>query len=181
MGNSNHLAQRPNTVIIACVRQLMPKPKISLEAIPSTHTSTRILICELPDLKGSNPARDSAWSAIEAIVSSVPGFSIDVLIANAAINPPYANAKDATPADLRLAFGVNTIGPLNLFRTFRTSLLASKEPKFIVVSSQGGSIELGPGLGPMTAYGCSKAAVNYLARKIPVDEERITTLASDST
>jgi NAD(P)-dependent dehydrogenase (short-subunit alcohol dehydrogenase family) len=46
-----------------------------------------------------------------------------------------------------------------------------------VVSSLGGSIELGPGLGPMTAYGCSKAAVNYLARKIHVDEELITTLA----
>lgn len=36
---------------------------------------------------------------------------------------------------------------------------------------------MGPELGPMTAYGTSKAAVNYLTRKIHVDEELIITLA----
>ncbi|OKL63219.1 hypothetical protein UA08_01617 [Talaromyces atroroseus] len=174
-----YLVLRPNIVVIACVRRLTTQFTDNLENITS-HPTSRVLISELPDLNGSEPSSDQKWDNIRtSLEAGIHGFHIDVLIANAGTNTPYVSAKDATPADFRLGFGVNVIGPLNLFRTFRTLLLAAKEPKFIAISSLGGSIETGPDLGPMTSYGSSKAALNYLTRKIHVDEERITTLAMD--
>jgi NAD(P)-dependent dehydrogenase (short-subunit alcohol dehydrogenase family) len=166
-------------VIIACVRRLTTQFTDGLKNITS-HPTSRVVVCELPDLNGSEPSSDKAWDDIRSsLEANLHGFHIDVLIANAGVSPPNVNAKDATPADFRLAFGVNVIGPLNLFRTFRISLLAAKDPKFVAISSLGGSIESGPGLAPMTSYGSSKAAVNYLTRKIHIDEDRITTLAID--
>jgi NAD(P)-dependent dehydrogenase (short-subunit alcohol dehydrogenase family) len=49
-------------------------------------------------------------------------------------------------------------------------ILQSKSPKFIVITSSLGSVETGPNWpGPFTAYGASKAAVNWITKKIHVD------------
>jgi NAD(P)-dependent dehydrogenase (short-subunit alcohol dehydrogenase family) len=59
-------------------------------------------------------------------------------------------------------------GPLVLFQATYPLLKASTStPKFIAISSVGGSIEIG---GAMTmkgiAYGASKAALNFVIRKL---------------
>jgi NAD(P)-dependent dehydrogenase (short-subunit alcohol dehydrogenase family) len=63
---------------------------------------------------------------------------------------------------------VNTIGTLVLFKASFGLLKASTStPKFVVISSQGGGIEVGAAFPFETApYGISKAAVNFLARKL---------------
>lgn len=45
-------------------------------------------------------------------------------------------------------------------------------PKFVVVSSAAGTFSFGTSMGMgMVAYGASKAAVNYLARKLHFEHE----------
>lgn len=69
---------------------------------------------------------------------------------------------------------VNTLGPLVLFQAVYPLLSESKRPKFIVISSQGGSISDQSKLQfPIAAYGSSKAALNYLVRKIHFEHEDV--------
>jgi NAD(P)-dependent dehydrogenase (short-subunit alcohol dehydrogenase family) len=63
---------------------------------------------------------------------------------------------------------VNTIGTLVLFKaSFELLKASTSAPKFVVISSLAGSIEQG-GVFPMenAPYGITKAAVNFLARKL---------------
>ena len=65
---------------------------------------------------------------------------------------------------------VNTVGPLALFQAFHD--LFSDNSKFVVISSIAGQItDLTP--YPVTAYGTSKAAVNYIVKKIDQENERL--------
>ena len=60
------------------------------------------------------------------------------------------------------------IGPLALFQVVLPLLqISTKLEQFVTVSSPIGSIGgMGPDPAPMAAYGASKAALNYLTRKI---------------
>jgi norsolorinic acid ketoreductase len=57
-----------------------------------------------------------------------------------------------------------------LFQVTKDFLLQSELPKFVVITSGLGSIENGTKVpGDFTAYGASKAAVNWITKKIHVD------------
>jgi norsolorinic acid ketoreductase len=92
---------------------------------------------------------------------------LDVVIANAGI-ANYFGPVLTTPVDqFKEHLEVNAVGVLVLFQAVHDLLSASKNPKFVTISSPVGSIghqELIP--IPSTAYGASKAALNYLTRKI---------------
>jgi len=64
-------------------------------------------------------------------------------------------------------FAVNTIAPLLLFQATAPLLNSAATPKFVVLSSGAGSISDVDKL-PVenTAYGASKAAVNFVTRRI---------------
>lgn len=68
---------------------------------------------------------------------------------------------------------MNTIGPLVLFQATIGLLKKSGKPKFVVVSSIMGSIELAPSMPPITVYGSSKAAVNYIVRRIHAENPEL--------
>lgn len=71
---------------------------------------------------------------------------------------------------------VNTIGPLVLFRAVYPLLNVSRG-KFIVISSSlGGEFGANTPIG-FTAYGTSKAAVNFLVRRIHTECPDISTWA----
>jgi NAD(P)-dependent dehydrogenase (short-subunit alcohol dehydrogenase family) len=76
-------------------------------------------------------------------------------------------------ASMREHFEVNTLGPLALFQAVYPLLKASTaSPKFIPVSSGIGSIAYGSQLPVQKlAYGTSKAALNYLTRKLRMENE----------
>jgi len=62
---------------------------------------------------------------------------------------------------------VNVLGPLALFQASYQLLKTSSEPKFMIVSSAAGSVQLGTTFPiKVTAYGVSKAGVNWLAAKL---------------
>jgi len=95
------------------------------------------------------------------------------VIANSGI---YSNAlaSKVTVKELQEIYNVNTIGPVLLFQASLDLLLKSEKPKFVVVSSTMGSIELAPVFpAPTTAYGSSKAAVNYIVRRIHAENEKL--------
>jgi len=69
-------------------------------------------------------------------------------------------------------FTVNTIGPLILFQSFVSLLESSTNAKFVVISSMLGQVtESLP--WPHNAYGLSKAAVNFVTKKIDQETENV--------
>jgi NAD(P)-dependent dehydrogenase (short-subunit alcohol dehydrogenase family) len=78
-------------------------------------------------------------------------------------------AISTSVANFEELFRVNTLGPVVLFQAFYDLLLKSEKPekKFLITSSFAGSSSLAPANPfPVTAYGASKAAVNFVAVKL---------------
>lgn len=80
-----------------------------------------------------------------------------------------------TPKQIQVDFGPNVYGPLILYQAF-TKLLAKSNAKggakFAVTSSTMGQItNMLP--FPVTAYGISKAAVNYIAKRIDLEAKGV--------
>ncbi|KAF8901121.1 hypothetical protein CPB85DRAFT_1256457 [Mucidula mucida] len=86
---------------------------------------------------------------------------VDTVIANAAIGTQFEDH-----------FHVNALGVVVLFQAFYGLLKASKEPKFIPISSSSGSITVSMGFPVATnAYGVSKIALNFIARRIHFEND----------
>jgi NAD(P)-dependent dehydrogenase (short-subunit alcohol dehydrogenase family) len=162
------LAKRDNVLIFAGVR----KPSSSLEALASQNPD-KVRIVTLTS--GDKTDNEAAVAEIKRIAGR-----LDVVIANAALGDFTGPVLETSAQDMATHFHVNTIGTLVLFQSTYPLLKASTEtPKFIPISSRIGSIELGTqgGIG-FLAYGASKAAVNYMARKIRADHEGLGAFAS---
>jgi norsolorinic acid ketoreductase len=147
-------ASRPNTVVFATARN------------PDTAT-------ELTDLAKANPnvhvlklAVDSEADTkrVAAEVERITG-GIDVVIANAGILSYTGSGLQTPIAAVEEHFRINTLGPLILFQALYPLLKARQTRKFFVVSSGAGSIK---DIMPLaiTAYGSSKAALNYITRRL---------------
>lgn len=112
-------------------------------------------------------------------MKSLDGFPrIDVVVANAAIADTAAMVLDTATDDVRRHLDVNVIGVLALFQAVTPLLKKGNNPKFIVLSSSLGSSTLATYMpGPWFCYGVTKAAVNYLVRRIHVENDWLTTTA----
>jgi norsolorinic acid ketoreductase len=103
---------------------------------------------------------------------------IDVLVSNAGILTVMGPALETFAQDVRDHFEVNTIAPLNLIKAFRPLLETSASPKFFVITAHLGSIADMSNLPfPTFAYGISKAAANYLVRKLHFENPWLTSMA----
>lgn len=95
---------------------------------------------------------------------------LDVVIANAGV--ATYNKSGETPAEeMKEAFEVNTLGPLLLFQACLPLLQKSEQGGiFAAISSAAGSISAMEHVPlPNTAYGASKAALNFVVRKIHLE------------
>lgn len=85
--------------------------------------------------------------------------------------------------DVLSHFEVDTLGPLRLFRAVAPLLLrkASSTPKFVYISTLLASIgEIEQMSSSLTAaYGMSKAAGNYLVKKIEAENKHLIALSID--
>lgn len=115
-----------------------------------------------------NADEKSAASAIPNLVASnaIPRF--DIVIANAGISAYFGKATSTPASQMTDHFSVNTIGSLLLFQATAPLLRLTSRPKFIAISSGAGSIGGMEALKDVqnTAYGASKAALNFVVRKI---------------
>jgi NAD(P)-dependent dehydrogenase (short-subunit alcohol dehydrogenase family) len=146
-------------------------PSPELEAI-AAHHSDKVHIIKLTS--GDEADNEAAVAEVQKVAGR-----LDVVIANAAIGMVTGPSLSTSSQAMAEHYAVNTIGPLVLFQaTYPLLKASSSTPKFIPISSSGGSIEKRagtPGL-PYLAYGASKAALNYLARKLRADHEGLGTM-----
>ncbi|KZP15553.1 NAD(P)-binding protein [Athelia psychrophila] len=96
---------------------------------------------------------------------------LDIVIANAGIRNFVGPAMDTPEEQLRDHHEVNVTGTHVLLCTTYPLLAASTPaPEFVAISSIGGSIAQGTQIPKgVLAYGASKAALNYLVRKVHLE------------
>ena len=97
------------------------------------------------------------------------------MIANSGIGKYFGQAGETPISEIRDHLDVNYIGTLVLFQATLPLLEASADPKFVLVSSFLGSLgDMEKYQLPVLSYGASKAAANYMIRKIHFEYPKLT-------
>lgn len=139
-----------------------------------THPRSNLILVNI-----DSRSETDAVNAVEMLKGKHGIVKLDMVISNSGIAKHIGVALDTPGRELRDHFDVNTVSHLFLFQaTWPLLMAATLEPKFIVLSSSVGSIsamEREP--VPMLAYGCSKAATNYLVRKLHFEHEKLVCFA----
>ncbi|KDQ17644.1 hypothetical protein BOTBODRAFT_105443 [Botryobasidium botryosum FD-172 SS1] len=158
LGLVTALATRDNVVVFAGARN--PSPAKDLHALvdkyPGKVHIVKLTSCDKAD-------NEAAIAEIKTIAGR-----LDVVVANAGISQHYGPAVETPVEQMRDHFEINVVGTLVLFQAAWPLLKASTtSPKFIPISSGAGSITDGTSMPVgVLAYGASKAAENYLSRKL---------------
>jgi norsolorinic acid ketoreductase len=161
----------PRTTVIAAVRDV-EKSTEDLKSVRAGEGS-RLIVVKIDSLSETDPAK-----VVSELESRYKIAKIDVLISNAGILNVMASTLETSAQDVRDHIEVNTIGPLNLIKAFKPLLEASPAPRFFVITAHLGSITDMESLPfPTFAYGASKAAANYLVRKIHFENPWLTSMA----
>jgi norsolorinic acid ketoreductase len=161
LGIVTDLVKRDNVLVFAGARD--PEAATELKQLQTIHKNLHIV-------KLSSTSEEDAKTAAEQIERTAG--KLDVVIANAGIAYSYINPGEVSLSDVREHFEVNTIGPLILYQATRNLLKKSSNPKFIVISTSAGSIAIQDKMPPAfvgVAYGTSKAAVNYVTKRIHLE------------
>ncbi|KAK0112937.1 hypothetical protein ONS95_014655 [Cadophora gregata] len=154
--------------IIGTARHTSPSLLAELDAIPKGK-NTRLIL-----LKLDSASTTDASSVVEALKSTYQVTHIDTVIANAGISNYFGPARDTPPEEMLSHYTVNTMGPLLLFQATASLLDLSSNPKFVTISSGAGSISGTDHLKvENTAYGASKCALNFVTRKIHMENPGI--------
>ncbi|PGH26862.1 hypothetical protein AJ80_01444 [Polytolypa hystricis UAMH7299] len=164
------LAQRPSTTIIACVRDPSTASSQSLSTIP-TAAGTRIITIGLDSASST-----AAASAIHDLQTNHGITKLDVIIANAAVGTSTQPLTQTSIDQMHEHFTVNTLAPLLLFQAALPLLEKAEAPKWVQLSSSLGCLTTTEPV-PSGAYGISKAAVNFLTKKIHVEHEGLVAFA----
>ncbi|KZT54366.1 NAD(P)-binding protein [Calocera cornea HHB12733] len=152
------LATRENTIVFAGARD--PSAAKGLQALESKYRG-KVHIVKL-----TSPNEVDNKAAV-AKVKETAG-RLDVVIANAGISNSYVPSVEVGLNAMRENFEINVLGPLVLFQASYPLLKSSSDsPKFIVISTAVGSIQIGTTFPiPNLPYGTTKAAVNWLTVKL---------------
>lgn len=161
---------RPHTTVIAAVRDPEATDSQSLMHLRFPESS-RLVAVKIDSLE-----EDDARNALAHLKSEQAISSIDVVIANAGVVQHLETALQTPAEAMRLHFNVNTVGPLMLFQASWPLLQAAERPMFFVISSSVGSIEQMEPV-PGLAYGVSKAAVNFMVRKLHFEHDGLIAAA----
>jgi norsolorinic acid ketoreductase len=172
-GIGNGLAQvyasRPDTVLIATTRDLESASSKALSTIP-TGKGSKVIVVKLD----ANREKD-AQDVVEELKNTHGIDRIDTVIANAGIANYFGPTISSPVSAFQEHFAVNTVGFLTLFQATNALLEKSSSPKFVYISTVLGSIgdaEKYP--LPAVAYGASKAAANFIIKKIHIEHPGLT-------
>ncbi|KAL3449705.1 putative NADP(+)-dependent dehydrogenase [Aspergillus insuetus] len=173
-GLVTHYLAQPDTTLIATVRDTISPKATDLNTLPKGPGSRLIIVA----LSADSPT--DASEAATTLKTQHGITHIDVAIACAGICDHWGPMSEASDADVLLHFEVNALGPLRLFRAVAPLLKEAAKPKFVFISTLLASIG---GIGVMDTltgpYGMSKAAGNYLVRKIHDENPHLATLCVD--
>ncbi|KAG6129408.1 hypothetical protein E4U12_004687 [Claviceps purpurea] len=166
---ASDLLLRPSTTVIATVRKPTHETALSLKSLP-TGPYSRLLVMHLDD-----EDEDAAYNTLPERLASQGISTVDIVIANAGTAPSFTTTLNTQIESVQACFATNAIGPLQLFHACWSFLQATdaadaRRRKFVLVSSVSGSIgSLDHETYPNTAYAMSKAAANWLAKKLSVE------------
>ncbi|KAL7947002.1 hypothetical protein V8C42DRAFT_319390 [Trichoderma barbatum] len=164
---------RDNTVVIAAVRN------------PDNASSTQTLL-ELPCgaesslviIKIDSLDISSAASGIASVSNSID--HLDLVIANAGILKQFGPVSEMDLSEISAHIAVNTTAPIALLQATKPLLQKAANPRFVALSTSIGSItEMEDFPAQLGAYGASKAAINYLMRKVHFEETWLTSMVVD--
>ncbi|KAH7418082.1 hypothetical protein BKA64DRAFT_635229 [Cadophora sp. MPI-SDFR-AT-0126] len=159
---------RPNHVVVGTARDINPALSANLDAIPKGENSRLIM------LKLDSASTTDASKVVETLKSDYQISHLDIVIANAGISSYFGPARITPPEEMLSHYTVNTLGPLLLFQATAPLLDCGSNPKFVAISSGAGSIS---GMDNLkvenTAYGASKCALNFVTRKIHMENPGI--------
>jgi norsolorinic acid ketoreductase len=173
LGFTSALLQRPNTTVIAAVRDVA-KSAPALESLPKASGSKLILV-KLDAASESDPA-----DAVAQLKSKHNITSIDIVIANAGISHSGGTIATTSPAALNEHIAINLTGPILLFQATKPLLRASTSgnPIFLGISTALASMGLQEHLSflpqTLSPYGASKAALNWAVRRLHFEEPWLT-------
>ena len=168
LGFSSALISRPNTLIIAAVRNVNNASSAALDSLPKGPNSDLIVV------KIDSSSVTDASEAVEELQSRHNIHKIDVVIANAGISKYYGPAATTPIKEFEDHFATNVVGPVTLFQTTWPLLEKSASPVFVVLSTGIASLsDMGDIPIPAAAYGASKATLNYIVRKIHFEHEKL--------
>lgn len=177
-GLADIVLSRPNTTLVALVRDLEHPTSKSLAANEAGASNTKVIV--LPYQGTSETAATEAVSSLK----SHGVTSLDVVIANAGAilaRGPVTSLNATAMAD---HMAINCVAPVLLLQATLPLMLAAKEqhggepgyePKFIAISSAIGSTGLIDKHmhAQAPAYGMSKAALNHVMRKAFLESKDI--------
>ncbi|CZT05530.1 related to ketoreductase [Rhynchosporium agropyri] len=159
---------RPSHVVVGAVRDIDSLSSAALHDLPKGHDSRLIL------LKLDSTSTTDASELVEDLQITHEIKHLDIVIANAGISNYFGKARITPAAEMLSHYTINTLAPLLLFQATAPLLDHGCNPKFVAISSGAGSIS---GMDELkvenTAYGASKCALNFVIRKIHMENESI--------
>ncbi|KAJ9622490.1 hypothetical protein H2203_006715 [Taxawa tesnikishii (nom. ined.)] len=179
LGLTSALLQRPDTVVVAAVRDPDHRDAFDFSSL-STAPGSRVLVVKIDSQSQTDP-----FTAAQQLQTVHNISHLDVVIANAGIGKYYGPTVTTPIAEFQSHLQVNAIAPMTLFQALWPLLQrAHSTPKFIAISSRLASIEQldfwaslpGDALGsymPAAPYGSSKACLNYLLRRLHFEHENL--------
>ncbi|KAH7066486.1 hypothetical protein FB567DRAFT_542234 [Paraphoma chrysanthemicola] len=161
----------PDHVVIGTVRDPKAPKAEELKSLP-TGSGSRLLLVGVENTNLSDPKK-----AVEAIEAA--GIDhIDIVIANSAISIGAAPLEIADPKAFTESFNVNVLSGVVLFQAVSKLLTKSSAPKWVSISSRGGSTSAPlPWYPYAAAYCMSKAAQNWFTQTLHVANGSLTAFA----
>jgi len=159
---------RPNSIVVAAVRDPSTDTSRSLTSLPK-HETSKLIIVKLDSSSDSD-----AVAAVETLVCVDSISHLDVVVANAGIFEAPGPTDQLRIEDVRKHIDVNGIAPLLLFQATEGLMRkAEKQPKFVLVGAALASLTQMEHFAtqPWVAYGASKTLANYFVRKMHFEND----------
>ncbi len=152
---------RPNSTVIASVRNSADANSKSLLSLP-TGENSKVIVIQLDIVSES-----SAQEAVKTLQEKYEISKLDVVIVTAGISKYYGIVIETPPVEVVEHYQSNVVGTFIVFQATFSLLQMSEKPIFIVLSTGVASIgDMESFPMPNAAYGASKAALNFVVRKI---------------
>lgn len=176
---------KPDNVVIAAVRNPNDATSLALQDLPR-HASSTLIIVKIESTSETDPQH-----AIAELQSKKHNITSLVVIANAGISQIFPAVAAAKADDMMRHFHVNVVGIVFLFQAVLPLLLQasssasasashSTPPKFVTMSTSAGTIGNQEHVPvPNAAYGPSKAALNWITKKIHLEHPDIIAFPLD--
>ncbi|EPE26986.1 NAD(P)-binding Rossmann-fold containing protein [Glarea lozoyensis ATCC 20868] len=177
-GLAASLLLREDHIIIGVIRT--EETASALKNLPR-HPTSDLIVLSIPfNAQSISSSEENYRTAFSTLSKTYPTIDhIDIVIANAGISECHARVLETPAVAVAEHMAVNSIAPLILFQNTWPLLSVSANPRFVYVSSMGGSIHNVPETSKFAslAYGMGKAGGNYLTKKICAENSALSVLS----